>query len=51
MNALTNLIVAIISQYILVAIITLYNLNLHDVICQLYLNKAGKTIYISYMFK
>ena len=41
MDMLTKLTVVIISQYICVAIITLYALNLHNVVCQLYLNKTG----------
>ena len=42
---LTDLITANISQYIHVSnyhIITLYISNLHNIICQLYLNKAGE---------
>ena len=41
MDMLTKLTVVIISQDICVAIITLYTLNLHNVVCQLYLNKTG----------
>ena len=41
-EVLTNLIVVIVSQYICVyQIIKLYILKLHNVICQLYLDKAG----------
>ena len=43
MDVLTNLIVIIILQYIYMdEIITLYILSIHNVICQLYLIKAGK---------
>ena len=42
MEMLINLIVVIISQYICVTNLTVYSLNLYNVICQLYLNKAGK---------
>ena len=40
MKVLTNPIVLIISQY--TGYIYPITLNLHNVICQLYLNKAGK---------
>ena len=40
-EVLTNPTVVIILQY-MYQIITLYTLNLHNVICQLYLNKAEK---------
>ena len=46
MEVLTNTTVVIISQYIGQQIITLYTLNVYSVICQLYLNKAGKKISI-----
>lgn len=38
---MTNLTVLIIALYI-DAIITLYTLNFHNIICQLYINKVGK---------
>ena len=41
MNVLTNLIVLTMLKYIY-QIITLYTLNLHTVIYQLYLNKTGR---------
>ena len=41
MDVLTNLIVVIILQYICVCQITMYTLNLYNVICQFYLNRAG----------
>lgn len=42
MDALSNLIVVIILQYIyMYQIITSYTLNLHNVVYQLYLHKAG----------
>ena len=46
MDLLANLIMVIISQHIIYQIIT-YTLNLHNVICQLYLNKAGERKEIS----
>ena len=41
MQVLTNPTVVIILQYINDQINTLYILNLHNVICQLYFNKVG----------
>ena len=41
---ITNLIVVMVSLYIHPTI-TLYTLNLHNVMCQLYLNKAEKKIF------
>lgn len=38
---LTKLVVVIISQYIN-QIITMYNLNFYNILCQLYLNKSGE---------
>lgn len=50
-DVLTNLLVVIISQYIY-QIITLHTLNLHNVICQLYPNKAGgETVIEIFFFK
>ena len=43
MCLLTNLIVVIILQYIHVP--NHHTLDVHDVICQLYLNKSGKNKY------
>lgn len=42
MDALTNLITVIISQYIQISSRSLYTLYFHSVICQLYLNEALK---------
>ena len=44
---LTNPTVVIILQYINDQINTLYILNLHHVICQLYLKEAGKQVRLS----
>ena len=45
---LINLIV-IISQYILYQIINLYTVDIYNVICQLYLSKAGENITLKYL--
>lgn len=45
-NVWTNLIVIIIVQYIHVSNHHVYTLNLHNVLCQLYLSKAGKNLKI-----
>lgn len=42
MDVLTNPVMVTTLQYIRVQIITLYTLNLYNVKCQLYLNKAGR---------
>lgn len=42
-QVLSNLTVAIIMQYIRIANIMFYTLNVHNGVCQFYLNKAGKT--------
>ena len=41
MGGIANAMVVIILQYVSVSINTLYTLNLHNVMYQLYLNKAG----------
>ena len=40
MDALTNLIMVIISQYLNYTV----HLNLHNVVCKLYINKDGKNL-------
>lgn len=40
---LTNFIVVIFHNIYMYQVILLYILNLHNGVCQLYLNKAGKT--------
>lgn len=47
MQVLANTIVIIILQYINVSNKHMYTLNLHAIICKLYLNKARKNISIS----
>lgn len=47
MKVVSSLLVVTILQYIPGQIITFYNLKLTNVICQLYLNKAGKNSNIS----
>lgn len=42
MDVLTNFIVIILLYIYVFQINTLYTLNLHNVICQLYLSKAGE---------
>jgi len=51
MQVLTNPTVVIILQYINDQINTLYILNLHNVICQLYLKEGGKQVRLKVLRK
>lgn len=42
MHMLTKLTVVIVLQYIHIAIMKLYTLNIHNIICQLYLKKGRR---------
>ena len=42
MHLLTQLTVVTVSQYIHISIMKLYTLNIHNIICQLYLRKARR---------
>ena len=48
---LTNLVVVNVSQYMCVSNCHLYTLNLHNVICQLYISEAGKKLSLKILSK